>query len=362
MVYKTDNIPKPFDAYKGTKPYIFVSYSHKDSQTVYPILEWLNNQGYRIWYDEGSDPGNDWPEAIANALAKAACFVVFLSPAAVKSKNVKNEINFAITKNRPFLPVYLSGDTVLPLGLELSIGHIQAIMKYEITESRFREKIGKVVAKFKAKEPETVTKEPRKKETSPPVKQQSVPPSNSESDNNLIRKFNLVLVKGGTFQMGSTKGRSNEKPVHSVTLSDFYIGKYEVTQAQWQAVIGTNPSSNKKGGNYPVERVSWNDCQEFIRKINNATGEQFRLPTEAEWEYAARGGNVWEWCGDWYGSDYYENSPGDNPVGPESAQYRVLRGGSFVSTYSEVLRCSVRFSGWPVYRSSDIGFRLVRAL
>jgi formylglycine-generating enzyme required for sulfatase activity len=106
--------------------------------------------------------------------------------------------------------------------------------------------------------------------------------------------FVMIPVKGGTFQMGATseqkKPESDEKPVHSVTLSNYSIGETEVTQALWQAVMGKNPS-NFKGPNRPVETVSWNDCQTFIQKLNALTGKNFRLPTEAEWEYAARGGS-----------------------------------------------------------------------
>ena len=100
----------------------------------------------------------------------------------------------------------------------------------------------------------------------------------------------MVFVEGGTFQMGSSSGDSDEKPVHTVTLSSFNIGKYEVTQAQWKAVMGSNPSYFKDCDQCPVEQVSWNDVQDFIRKLNAQTGKNYRLPTEAEWEYAAKGG------------------------------------------------------------------------
>ncbi len=103
-------------------------------------------------------------------------------------------------------------------------------------------------------------------------------------------QFQMVSVEGGTFQMGSETGDSDEKPVHEVKLNGFSIGQTEVTQELWEAVMGTNPS-NWKGLKLPVEKVSWNDCQTFITKLNSLTGQQFRLPTEAEWEYAASGGN-----------------------------------------------------------------------
>ena len=189
--------------------------------------------------------------------------------------------------------------------------------------------------------------------------------------------FKMVKVDGGTFTMGGTSEQgkdsyADEKPTHSVTLSSYYIGQMEVTQALWRAVMGKNPSYNV-GDNLPVTNVSWNDCQEFIKKLNSLTGAKFRLPTEAEWEYAARGGkkskkykysgsnniddvawytynsggkthavgtkrpnelgiydmsgNVYEWCSDWY--DSYSSMSQTNPKGANSGSYRVLRGGCF---------------------------------
>ena len=187
--------------------------------------------------------------------------------------------------------------------------------------------------------------------------------------------FEMVRVEGGTFRMGATSEQeddaySDEKPVHSVILSNYYIGKTEVTQALWQAVMGSNPSYFK-GADLPVECVSWNDCQEFIQKLNSLTGRNFRLPTEAEWEFACRGGNnsrgykysgsdnlgsvawyddnsggqthpvgtkapnvlgiydmsgnVREWCNDWYAL-YTANSL-NNPVGSQEGTFCVHRGG-----------------------------------
>ncbi len=217
--------------------------------------------------------------------------------------------------------------------------------------------------------------------------------------------FTMIKVDGGTFQMGATSEQGNdadndEKPVHSVTLSDYYIGETEVTQELWQAVMGSNPSYSK-GSKKPVENVSWNDCKEFITKLNRLTGKNFRLPTEAEWEYAARGGNkskgykysgsntignvawyndnsssqthdvktktpnelgiydmsgnVWEWCQDWYGS--YSSGSQTNPTGPSSGSGRVLRGGSWFH-YARYCRVSYRISYNPYGRSNYIGFRL----
>ena len=214
--------------------------------------------------------------------------------------------------------------------------------------------------------------------------------------------FKMVGVEGGTFQMGSNSGESHEKPVHQVKLNSFSIGQTEVTQELWEAVMGSNPS-NWKGLKLPVEKVSWNDCQTFITKLNQHTGQQFRLPTEAEWEYAARGGNqskgctysgsnnidevawyddnsgdkshevatkapnelglydmtgnVCEWCQDWYDDYYYSSSPINNPTGPSSGSSRVARGGS---CYYDATSCRVasRYYSYPTNANGSFGFRL----
>ena len=214
--------------------------------------------------------------------------------------------------------------------------------------------------------------------------------------------FNMVYVAGGTFQMGSNDGGSDEQPVHSVTLSDYYIGQTEVTQELWQAVMGSNPSYSRfKGAKNPVNDVSWNDCQEFISKLNRLTGGRFRLPTEAEWEYAARGGNksrgyifsgsnylgsvawyfdnsggeahpvgckspnelglydmsgnVWEWCSDRYG--YYPSSSQINPTGASSGSYRVSRGGGWFCD-AAYCRVAIRDSNTPTNSKYILGLRL----
>lgn len=217
--------------------------------------------------------------------------------------------------------------------------------------------------------------------------------------------FEMIAVKGGTFTMGCTSEQGSdclddEKPAHSVTLSDYYIGRFEVTQELWEAVMGKNPST-RKGDKLPVETVSWNDIQEFITKLNQKTGASFRLPTEAEWEYAARGGNrslgykysgsnnirdvawyfdnkgskthqvgtkvpnelgiydmtgnVGEWCQDWYGS--YSSGNQANPKGPSTGSDRVLRGGSWYE-YDWNCYISNRIHCNPGGRSITNGFRL----
>ena len=218
--------------------------------------------------------------------------------------------------------------------------------------------------------------------------------------------FKMVRVAGGTFQMGATSEQGSdafddEKPVHSVTISDYYIGQTEVTQELWEAVMGSNPSYFTGDNRRPVENVSWNDCMEFIAKLNQLTGKNFRLPTEAEWEYAARGGNkskgykysgsnnpdaiawydknsgyethpvaqkqsnelglydmsgnVWEWCADRYG-DYSSNSQ-TNPTGASTGSGRVLRGGSWNGN-ARSMRVSDRCYFAPDYCYDRHGLRL----
>jgi formylglycine-generating enzyme required for sulfatase activity len=232
---------------------------------------------------------------------------------------------------------------------------------------------------------------------------------------------NMILVEGGTFQMGSANGDNDERPVHTVTVKGFYLGKYEVTQKEWIEIMGSNPS-NWKGENLPVENISWYEAVEYCNKRSqkeglspayrgsgdsvvcdfNASG--YRLPTEAEWEYAAKGGNknylsyeysggngvdrvawyegnsgkrtrpvgtkqandlglhdmsgnVWEWCWDWYGS--YGGGSQTDPVGAPSGTYRVFRGGNLAST-AGYLRSASRGGNTPSSRGGNLGFRLVR--
>lgn len=236
----------------------------------------------------------------------------------------------------------------------------------------------------------------------------------------------MIYVQGGTFEMGDhyNEGNSDELPVHSVYLDSYYIGKYEVTQAEYEAVVGINPSYNI-GDNLPVESVNWYDAVTFCNLKSQQEGltpcynlndwscdfsaNGYRLPTEAEWEYAARGGvnwtddyrfsgchvsydllnhawyssnsssqphpvgtklpnqigiydmsgNVFERCNDWYDSNYYSSSSSSNPHGPSSGNYRIMRGGSW---WSGIIRCRVAYRGYgnPDVGFSGGGFRLMR--
>ncbi|MDR1274647.1 MAG: formylglycine-generating enzyme family protein [Odoribacteraceae bacterium] len=214
----------------------------------------------------------------------------------------------------------------------------------------------------------------------------------------------MVFVQGGTFRMGGIDveegGKGDEVPVHGVTVSSFYMGKYEMTQAQWKALMGNNPS-NFTGDDLPVEQVSWDDVQLFIKRLNAATSKQYRLPTEAEWEYAARGGNrskgyrysgsdsignvawfvdnsddtthpvgtkqpnelgihdmsgnVWEWCHNKYG--LYPTPARDNPLDTSSGFNRVDRGGSWIND-ADYCRVAYRDDYAPGDSNHILGFRL----
>ena len=221
----------------------------------------------------------------------------------------------------------------------------------------------------------------------------------------------MVWIAGGSFKMGSNNGEDDEKPVHTVKIDRFAMGKYEVTFAEYDKF--TNATGRKKSddegwgrGNLPVINVSWNDATAYAKWLSDQTGHTYRLPTEAEWEYAARAGtttkywwgdsigankancgsdcgdsfkytapvgsfaanswglhdtagNVWEWVQDWYGSSYYSSRPPNNPTGPSTGRYRVLRGGCWFNGASYV-RTAFRDRSRPGSRGNNLGFRLYR--
>jgi formylglycine-generating enzyme required for sulfatase activity len=217
-------------------------------------------------------------------------------------------------------------------------------------------------------------------------------------------RFDFVLIRPGTFTMGSVDGESDEQPMHSVTITrPFYLGTVEVTQRQWAQAMDADPS-RFKGADMPVDSVSWYDCREFLKKLNEISpGHDFRLPTEAEWEYACRAGtttrywfggddmpmepfawvdttslndphpvgtlqpnpwglydmhgNLWEWCSDWHNHDYYRMSPSADPDGPEGGEQKVLRGGSF-SNPGPYSRSANRGYFDPHARRNNYGFRI----
>lgn len=270
-----------------------------------------------------------------------------------------------------------------------------------------------------------MAEEPQKTETAAPAKQ-------IETWQEPLTGMKFVKITGGCFQMGQSRDEqrllkreiksddfdkyyADELPQHKVCVDEFWMGIHEVTQSEWQKVMGFNPAVFQDNPDYPVDMVSWDDAQLFIDKLNEANNSsQFRLPTEAEWEYAARAGtttlyhtgdtitsnqanfngtfpfamnlrdqyrksptvagtfpantfglhdmhgNVWEWCGDWYQSDYYIKSPSQNPPGPITGQMRVLRGGSWFR-YTGHIRSATRYKNKANGQYADTGFRLVKS-
>ncbi len=239
------------------------------------------------------------------------------------------------------------------------------------------------------------------------------------SDNEWVEPFTemiFIQIPGGCFQMGSNQKKSG--PIHEVCVGDFYLGKYEVTQGEWQKVMGRNPSKSKNSSRHPVEMVSYYDIQEFITNLNSKGNTNFRLPYEAEWEYAAKGGgeqfkystkngsinsssvnfdsegtfsigfllrssedgfknsapvgsfplnffgiadmtgNLWEWIHDYYGKAYYASGAKNNPKGPEKGKYRIFRGGSWNDSNEDYLSTSFRYLKKSGYKNNTVGFRL----
>lgn len=358
---------------------IFLSYSRKDEIIVKSIANKLRERGFTSWLaEEQLGSGEDFKSVIAKTIQKSKVFLFFSSKNSNESPWVIKEVNMAVFIKKPIIPIKLDtakyDDSIL--------FDLYGIASIDFTSNNIKnEEFEKLVEGLRKK----ISDSPS------PVKE-------------LID--NMVKVEGGTFIMGGTEEQgedvfNDEKPVHSVTLSTFYIGRYPVTQEQWKAVMGNNPSYFQ-GERHPVEQVDWMDCQEFVEKLSKMTGIRFRLPTEAEWEYAARGGrkgkgykysggdllpqiawynenssgtshevgqkapnelglydmsgNIWEWVHDWKG-DYSEEAL-TNPTGPETGDERVCRGGGWNREHD---RCRVSYRGddQPDLRYRSLGLRVV---
>lgn len=337
-----------------------------------------------------------------------------LPPLANSYNNSYTQYNSQPQRNNSFSPlnIIVIAVSVIAIIIALYIFVINPLVSHNKYEKSPEETENTSKNPIESTENEPITISPKSEEQSKPAKTQNTPEapkqtSETPSNNSAIfaqLESNMVLINGGTFIMGATyeqdEAMDREYPTHEVTLSSFKICKYEVTQELWQAVMGTNPSRNV-GTKRPVDNVSWNDCQRFIKKLNSLTGKNYRLPTEAEWEFAARGGNysqnnkysgssyadetawhsgnsgntshnvgqklpnelglydmsgnVFEWCKDVFG-DYSYNSQ-YNPSGPSSGNIHVGRGGGY-NLGAKFCRVSGRTPGKSNYKATSLGLRL----
>jgi formylglycine-generating enzyme required for sulfatase activity len=375
---------------------VFLCHSSSDKPAVRTLYQQLCADGVEPWLDEEElIPGQDWQREIPKAVRASDAIVVCLSRGSINKEGyVQKEIKDALdaADEKPEGTIF-----IIPLKLEECAipDRLQRWQAGRLFEERGYEKLVRAL-QVRARELGVLLPE------APGTSDVSLP---REMRNSI--GMELVLIPAGEFRMGAEDGDSDEKPVHSVRISrPFYLGKYPVTQAQWEAVMRKNPSRFTGDASRPVENVSWTDVQEFLRRLSEKEGgKPYRLPSEAEWEYGARAGaataycfgdkssqlgeyawygenaggtthpvgqlkpnawglydvhgNVWEWVHDWYDAAYYQRSPVEDPRGPEEGQGKVVRGGSWVNGPGDG---RVSFRRWvdPGYRYDDIGFRCAR--
>jgi formylglycine-generating enzyme required for sulfatase activity len=371
---------------------IFLSYAREDRQRVLPLVRTLEERGWSVWWDRDAMlPGKSIEESIEEALETARCVIVAWSQASIRSYWVRDEAHEG-REQRILIPVLLD-DIRPPLGFRQF--HTARLVDWRAGESH--QEFDQVVQAV------TALVGPPQKSTPVSIPDQERP--QPEIRDRLGMEF--VRIPAGTFQMGSNDGSDDERPVHQVTISQpFDLGKYPVTQAQWEAVMGDNPSAFTGDPTRPVEKVSWEDVQRFIEQLNardHTAGVTYRLPTEAEWEYAARAGtttaysfgddpaqldayawyddnsgdtthpvgqkqpnpwglydmhgNVWEWVQDWYGT--YPAEAVTDPQGPDTGSDRVFRGGGWTYGAGDC-RSAYRGNAVPGDRGFILGFRLLR--
>lgn len=412
----------PFAAHTGDRPYIFISYAHSDAGIVHPEIQRMNQMGYRIWFDDSIGPGKEWSEEIACALEKCTQFIVFITQQATKSRDVRNEISYALRKNKPFLPIHLE-KTELPSGIALQLSGIQAIHKWQMDEQTYLHKLKISLPRIELAEQiylpdgfelvsgaEYAPLDVLALGSREAQERQRDWVTNGYPLEVQMEKTGIPfrLVPPGEFLMGASEDEEgscdSERPQHKLRFfQPFYVGKFQVTQREWKAVMEGENHSFFRGDNLPVENVSWVDCQKFLKKV----GGGLRLPTEPEWEYACRAGtvtrfytgdsvedltaagwhggnsggktqpvglkranawglhdmhgNVWEWCQNLYGKYPYSATGGMESH--NSTDYRVLRGGTWYGYGSpDCYRSACRYFYASLGRSASVGFRVVMDL
>ena len=399
------------------KERIFISYKRVDRERVFAIKDGIKNAtGEDCWIDlDGIESNAQFVAKIVGAIDECDVFLFMRSKEHNNITNLETdwtirEVNYALEEHKNIVIVNLD-KTPMPKWFKFMFPNKQEI---DATDPEKIDRPYKDLCGWLGVTPKAISQSKKVERPTDIVNKVAESADQMFTVNGI--SFKMIAVQGGTFTMGATAEQGSdaldrEKPSHQVTLSEYRIGETEVTQELWQAVMGSNPSSFK-GTQNPVEQVSWEDCQEFVKKLNQLTGKQFRLPTEAEWEYAARGGNksrgfkyagsntlgnvawygdnsgnqthsvkgkqpnelglydmsgnVWEWCEDWYG-DYSSNAQ-TNPKGSVSGSdrvsiwnifaksCRVVRGGSW--GYTRYSRVSYRDYLTPTCRYDDLGLRL----
>ncbi len=412
---------------------VFISYSHDSHEhldRVLALADRLRAEGIDCNLDQYEPaPAEGWPRWMDKQFKDADYILVVCTETYCrrfegreergKGLGVKwegaiitDELYSNEAVNKRFIPVLFSDDDAahVPQRLQHYMRHLIAGPEgYEELYRRLtnqprvvKPQLGKLRSFEPVNKARSLPSEERQQDFEP-IDEPSVPkPSFSNFTEGLNGvALEMICLPGGEFMMGSNDHKS-EQPPHSVKLSPFFIGKYQITQEQWKAVMGGNPS-HFKGDDLPVENVSWDDAVKFCEAISKQTGKDYRLPTEAEWEYACRAGstgrycfgddvkslgdyawyrensdgkthpvgrkkpnawdlydmhgNVLEWCQDWYDENYYKQSPRENPQGPSSGTYRVARGGSCYDRSG--CRSINRFNLEPVIILRHVGFRIV---
>lgn len=387
---------------------IFISYSRLDIGLAEQIQQTLERCGFRCFRDTSDiHVSEDWIDVLTERIMDSKVFLLLGSSNAYQSKWTKREISFADNNNRQIVP-YLIDNSQLPHNLSLILSNINQRSMSDFSIEQLAEELRGLTG-LNRTPGYTIPKDIPTLPTKPKVDSGAIitnSPVFTFTKGKPVEfmvngvKFGMMPVKAGKFIMG-TENRGNGYPAHEVQLlKDYYIGETVVTQALWETVMGSNPS-HFRGATFPVETVSWDECHEFLKRLRKITRHNFRLPTEAEWEFAARGrinnpdnlyagssevwnvawyrdnnsdstspvkqklknelgiydmsGNVNEWCQDYYG--IYPNRKLIDPIGPKAGSMRVVRGGSW---YENEIKCRVyvRNKALPSTRSINLGLRL----
>jgi formylglycine-generating enzyme required for sulfatase activity len=401
---------------------VFISYSSRDRSVAYAACATMESNRIRCWIAPRDVlPGIPYAEALIEAINGSRIMVLIFSSGANTSPQVSREVERAVAKGLPIIPFrvedvppsaameyYISSphwlDALTP-PLEEHLHHLAETVSLLLSRSR--------QGGADAKPAAGATQEPGADERDKNGVSKPASDAYRNGDDVWERKlivngveFLLVHIAPGAFMMGSPEGEGagNEHPVHEIRITNgFWLGKYPVTQRQWKAVKAQNPAHFRLGDAHPVESVSWEEVQEYIKTLSSKGVGKLRIPTEAEWEYACRAGtegplsfgdderrlgeyawycgnsdqtthpvgkkrpngwgvydmlgNVWEWCADWFDPDYYRNSPPADPRGPNSGSSRVNRGGSWNSAADRVRSTCRGYNSPP--RGNFLGFRLL---